>query len=233
MLFIMTKLPTMPKSSPGAVRRKMTNLPTCPTGSIHLSYWDHPAFYSFWIAHLAFSWFLEFGNGPYLEVSLCPLGSPFEYLHHLVSYPFSYGDTPHSQVVQMPLGNDHRVRILAAKSVPVRDLPSWLSEVLSSQTKKNNKRQIEEGRKEKTKTMDLRQQNHKKEKSVAFWYFIWFVCMWLSQVPYKNPFSYEKCWLITGYRLHCSCVDFWLTSWLLLTNHCPHCSCLWLFPGSS
>ena len=75
-------------------------------------------------------------------------------------------------------------------------LAKWVTHKLN----KNNKRQQRKERKD--QTMNLRQQNHKKGKSGIFKAFsvcvcvCVCVCVWQLRVPYENPNSYQKCWLL-------------------------------------
>ena len=62
-----------------------------------------------------------------------------------------------------------------------------------------------EGRKE--KNTDLRTAKRKVEFLTLFT-LCEFVCVWLSQVHCETPNNYQKCWLISGYRLYHSTSGF-------------------------
>ena len=60
--------------------------------------------------------------------------------------------------------------------------------------------------------MDLRTVKCKKARSGTFLAFWVYVCIWLSKMHYETPNSYQKCWLISGLRLHHSMSCF---SWAI------------------
>ena len=95
---------------------------------------------------------------------------------------------------------------------------------------KNNKRQTEGERKEKT-TQEAWDNKIIRRKSLWHFYTLCVhVCVYHKS--FANPNSYQKCWLIpdqhlTNHHLHCSRTAFWrvivFTDWCPNSQWCPNC----------